>query len=176
MSSAAGLALAKDSDILDFVTVQKSDRRSTIKSDGHVHSGVMKRILVPLDGSPESEAALREAFDIFPEAEVHTFHVVQVTDFSQKSNKSPYELAVDKGREILDRANEIADKHDRGIETRMKEGHAAKTIVRYAEENDVDHIVMGSTGRSGMPRVLLGSVVESVTRRAPCSVVIVREN
>jgi nucleotide-binding universal stress UspA family protein len=58
----------------------------------------------------------------------------------------------------------------------MKEGHAAKTIVRYAEENDVDHIVMGSTGRSGISRVLLGSVAESVTRRAPCSVVIVREN
>jgi len=136
----------------------------------------MKRILVPLDGSSESEAALREAFDLFPEAEIHTFHVVQVTKFPQDPNKSAYELAVEKGREILDRADEIAGKHDRGIETRMKEGHAAKTIVRYAEENEVDHIVMGSTGWSGTSRVLLGSVAESVTRRAPCSVVIVREN
>ncbi|MDR9381590.1 MAG: universal stress protein [Natronomonas sp.] len=136
----------------------------------------MKRILVPLDGSSESEAALREAFDLFPEAEVHAFHVVQVTEFPRDRNKSAYEIAVEKGREILTRADEIADKHERGIETAMKEGHAAKTIVRYAEENDIDHIVMGSTGRSGMARVLLGSVAESVTRRAPCSVVIVREN
>ena len=145
-------------------------------SEAHVYTGAMKRILVPLDGSSESEAALREAFDLFPEAEIHVFHVVQVTEFPQDPNKSAYELAVENGEGILERAAEIAAKHDRSIETHMTEGHAAKTIVRYAEENDVDHVVMGSTGRSGVPRVLLGSVAESVTRRAPCSVVIVREN
>ncbi|MES3516774.1 MAG: universal stress protein [Natronomonas sp.] len=136
----------------------------------------MKRILVPLDDSSESEAALREALDLFPEAEIHAFHVVQVTDFPRDSDKSAYELAAEKGRKILDRAEKIADEYDRRVETQMEEGHAAKTIVRYAEGNDVDHIVMGSVGRSGVPRVLLGSVAESVTRRAPCSVVIVREN
>jgi len=140
------------------------------------YAGVMKRILVPLDRSSESEAALREAFDLFPEAKIHAFHVVQVTEFPQDPNKSAYELAVEKGREILTRADEIAGKHNRKIETAMKEGHAAKTIVRYAEENDIDYIVMGSTGWSGAVRVLLGSVAESVARRAPCSVVIVREN
>lgn len=138
--------------------------------------GIMKRILVPLDGSSESEAALGEAFDLFPEGKIHAFHVVQVTEFPQDPNKSAYELAVEKGREILTRADEIAGKHGRGIETAITEGHAAKTIVRYAEENDIDHIVMGSTGRSGAVRVLLGSVAESVARRAPCSVVIVRED
>lgn len=140
------------------------------------YAGVMKRILVPLYGSSESEAALREAFDLFPEAKIHAFHVVQVTEFPQYPNKSAYELAVEKGREILTRADEITGKHNQEIETAMKEGHAAKTIVRYAEENDIDHIVMGSTGWSGAVRVLLGSVAESVARRAPCSVVIVREN
>lgn len=136
----------------------------------------MKRVLVPLDGSSESEAALRESFDLFPEGEIHAFHVVQITEFPEDPTKSAYEFATEKGEGILERAAEIAAEHDRDIETQMEEGNAAKTIVRYAEENDIDHIVMGSTGRSGIPRVLLGSVAESVTRRAPCSVVIVRDS
>jgi len=84
------------------------------------YAGVMKRILVPLDRSSESEAALREAFDLFPEAKIHAFHVVQVTEFPQDPNKSAYELAVEKGREILTRADEIAGKHNRKIETATK--------------------------------------------------------
>lgn len=136
----------------------------------------MKDVLVPLDGSSESEAALVEAFELFPEAEIHAFHVVQVTEFPQDKTKSAYELAVEKGGEIHKKAESIAAERDREIKTDMAEGNAAKSIIGYAEENDIDHIVMGSTGRSGFSRVLLGSVAESVTRRAPCSVTIVRED
>lgn len=135
----------------------------------------MKRILVPVDGSSESEAALREALDIFPEGEICAYHVIQVTDFSRHATKSAYDFAAEEAMEILERAEKIAAEHGREIETDMNEGHAANTIVQYAKANDIDHIVMGSTGRSGLSRVLLGSVAESVMRRAPCSVVIVRE-
>jgi nucleotide-binding universal stress UspA family protein len=135
----------------------------------------MKNVLVPLDGSSESEAALVEAFELFPDAEIHAFHVVQVTEFPRDKTRTPYELAVEKGEGVHENAERVAGKYGRDIKTDMTEGNAAKSIVRYAEENDIDHIVMGSTGRSGFSRVLLGSVAESVTRRAPCSVTIVRE-
>ena len=53
-------------------------------------------------------------------------------------------------------------------------GHPADEIVRFAEENDVGMIVIGSHGRSGIKKALLGSVSHSVANRAPCAVTIVR--
>ncbi|WP_425607774.1 universal stress protein [Natrinema salsiterrestre] len=52
------------------------------------------------------------------------------------------------------------------IRTESIDGKADSTIVTYAEEHDVDHIVLGSHGRNGLARYLLGSVAESVARRA----------
>ena len=135
----------------------------------------MKDVLVPMDGSTAAEAALSEAFERFPEAKVHVFHVIQVTAFPRDRSKSAYELAAEKGVEIQEKAEEIAAEHGRNIVTDMTEGNAPRSIVQYATENNIDHIVMGSTGRSGLSKVLLGSVAESVTRRAPCTVTIVRK-
>ena len=59
-----------------------------------------------------------------------------------------------------------------GLET--VDGKPAREIVSYAEKGDVDHIVMGSRGRSGLSRLLLGSVAETVVRRAPTPVTVVR--
>lgn len=133
------------------------------------------RILVPVDGSDRSKAALEEALELFPDAEVHVLHVVQVKTISGDETKTGYELSLEEGNEILDSATATAADYGRTVETEMIEGNAAKLIISYAEANDIDHVVMGSTGRSGVSRLLLGSVAESVTRRAPCSVTIVRD-
>ena len=53
-------------------------------------------------------------------------------------------------------------------------GHPADTICRFAADNGIDLIVIGSHGRSGIGRVLLGSVSNAVANRAPCPVTIVR--
>jgi nucleotide-binding universal stress UspA family protein len=53
-------------------------------------------------------------------------------------------------------------------------GDPANEIVAYAEETDVDHIVVGSHGRSGLSRVLLGSTAEKVVRRSPVPVTVVK--
>lgn len=135
----------------------------------------MKRVLVPMDGSSQSEAALEEAFDLFPDGKVHVVHVIQVRKIAGDETRTGHEIAIEEGEEICERAEEIASSHGRTVETATMDGNAAKCIVLYAEENDIDHIVMGSTGRSGFSRLLLGSVAETVTRRAPCSVTIVRE-
>ncbi len=56
----------------------------------------------------------------------------------------------------------------------LLEGDPASEIVRYAEEQVVDLIVMGTHGRSGLERLLMGSVAEKVMREAPCSVLVVK--
>jgi nucleotide-binding universal stress UspA family protein len=61
------------------------------------------------------------------------------------------------------------------VETVVLEGKAADIIVKVAKEWPADLIVMGSHGYTGIERLLLGSVAESVVRHAPCSVEVVRD-
>jgi len=60
------------------------------------------------------------------------------------------------------------------IEHRLLEGNAANVIVESAEETGADLIVMGTHGRSGLSRLVMGSVAEEVLRRAPCPVLTVK--
>jgi len=65
---------------------------------------------------------------------------------------------------------------DRGIdvETAIEFGKPSNVIVEYADEHDVDLVTIGSHGRTGASRVLLGSVAETVVRRSPVPVTVVR--
>jgi nucleotide-binding universal stress UspA family protein len=63
-----------------------------------------------------------------------------------------------------------------GIQVRhvILEGSAAEQIIRYAADQGIDLIVMGTHGRTGLERLLMGSVAEQVVRGAPCSVLVVK--
>jgi nucleotide-binding universal stress UspA family protein len=65
---------------------------------------------------------------------------------------------------------------DAGVQTehRMAKGLPAEEIVRLARETQSDLIVMGTHGRTGLRRLLLGSVAEQVIRQAPCPVIVVK--
>jgi nucleotide-binding universal stress UspA family protein len=63
---------------------------------------------------------------------------------------------------------------DVAIDHRLAEGDPAGEIIRLAEETDCDLIVMGTHGRKGLGRLLMGSVAENVMRRAPCPVLTVK--
>jgi nucleotide-binding universal stress UspA family protein len=56
----------------------------------------------------------------------------------------------------------------------LLEGHPATEIVRFAQDATIDLIVMGTHGRTGLERLLMGSVAEKVMREAPCSVLVVK--
>jgi universal stress protein A len=62
------------------------------------------------------------------------------------------------------------------LEYQFAQGEAATAIVKFASDNDCDLIVMGTHGRTGLKRVLLGSVAEHVMRMAPCPVLVVRQH
>ena len=62
-----------------------------------------------------------------------------------------------------------------GLESRVLRGDAATAICRFAEEQGADAIVVGTRGRSGLKRAVLGSVSDHVVRHAPCAVVVAGE-
>jgi nucleotide-binding universal stress UspA family protein len=86
-------------------------------------------------------------------------------------------------REIFDTVDEISKRHDDIQRENMKihmemvetsSGSTADEIIKYAKEKDVDLIVIGTKGRSGMSKILLGSVASKVVTYSPCSVLVVR--
>jgi nucleotide-binding universal stress UspA family protein len=144
----------------------------------------LHRILVPTDFSKFSQqaltyaAALAEKFD----AEICLLHVVQdlavfIPDMvtvappivpSLEQMTSAVQVAFD--RLVRDHA---LDRFK--LRREVCEGTPFVEIVRFAKQNDVDLIIMGTHGHSGLVHVLLGSVTEKVVRKAPCPVLTVRD-
>lgn len=143
-----------------------------------------EHVLVPLDGSESAWNALEEAIESGPPGRLSVLHVVDPSESIYAGveegyfDADAYDRAFDRGNELCEEAYRRIEEAGLGdaieFETAVEPGRPARTIVRYAEANDVDRIVMGSQGRSGLSRVLLGSVAETVVRRAPVPVTVVR--
>lgn len=138
-----------------------------------------RRILVPLDGSPQAQEAVRYALDTFPGATIVLVHVLTPVDGSVGADgllSDPAGVVDDqrkRAEELFDEAETTAG-DDRTIERELLAGRPATEIVGCVEEYDIDQIVMGSHGRDGAARLLLGSVSETVVRRSPVPVTVVR--
>lgn len=139
-----------------------------------------KRILVPVDNAPQSETALEHAIDVYPDATVVLVHVLDPSswitsdEFGDMLYANDVETAEKEGAdELLSEMRETAVGLGATAETTQLIGRPAHTIVRYAGDNDIDAIVMGSHGRTGLDRIFLGSVAEAVARRSPVPVTIV---
>jgi nucleotide-binding universal stress UspA family protein len=136
-------------------------------------------VLVPYDSSEPARDAVEEAVTEYGEGEIVLLRVIEVADdtfqagvnlLQDSLEDDPEELAADVTDEVLSILE--ATDGDYLVETTV--GKPAREIVRYAEDHDIDRIVMGSHGRDGVSRILLGSVAEKVIRRSPVSVTVVR--
>jgi len=138
-----------------------------------------RRLLVPLDGSPQSRDALHYAVETFPDAKIVVIHVLnpaaQTADLEGIVTDSADVITEQQqfADELFEEAREIAGE-DRIVDTELLAGRATTEIIDYTEEHDIDEIVMGSHGRDGAARLLLGSVSETVVRRSPVPVTVVR--
>lgn len=83
-------------------------------------------------------------------------------------------LTLQKGEASLKVAESLAEKHGVKVKTMVERGKEVATILKIAEKENVDTIVIGSTGMTGISKVLLGSVAEKVSALASCSVLIIR--
>jgi nucleotide-binding universal stress UspA family protein len=143
----------------------------------------LHRILVPTDFSKSSANALTYAAAFAEKfgASVHLLHVVQdLALFIPEAIMAvppmapPVEQFLAAAREALDRAVHGLARPGLVVHPEVAEGVPAEEILRVARERDVDLIVMGTHGHTGLAHVLLGSIAEKVVRRAPCPVLTVR--
>ena len=135
------------------------------------------------DASPQATGALLHALERYPDAEVTAIHVTDPSEWIYPDElggsyyaEEAFEAAEESAEELLEEAAATAREADREVTTVAEVGPVARTVVEYAEANDVDHIVIGSHGRRGLSRFLLGSVAEAVARRSPVSVTMIRES
>ena len=139
------------------------------------------RILVPFDDSEPARDALAYAFELFPHGEFVVVTVADTTSLPYIPNTADDADPSAERRELLDDATDrlaaaeaIADEHGVDIDTRTRTGTPAQEILSVAEHDAVDHVVIGIHGRSGVARLLLGSVAEVVVRHSPVPVTTVR--
>lgn len=139
----------------------------------------MRRILVPIDFSEHSEAALRYAGELATTygADLDLLHVIE--EMAMPGVYGIVATPLDTGavqarvREAL--AEQASDTGAPGrARTEVVVGHTAAVVLDYAEEHGVDLIVIATHGRTGLKRFLMGSVAEKVAREAPCPVFIVK--
>jgi len=135
------------------------------------------RILVPVDGSEESRLALTHATAQFPEAHIVLLHVIE--PFADHSKAAGYQgqrtkQVFEERQQLLDEMMERGDEYAGTFSTELVYGRPVHVIPRYVETHGIDEIVIGSRGRDGTARLLLGSVAETVVRRVPVPVTVVR--
>lgn len=137
-------------------------------------------VLVPLDGSPQSWEALEAAIDLHPTARITLLTVINPIE-AGSSHRTVVPGSADgwfdaEQAAAKERFQEAEKKipSDRALETAVRVGRPSRVIVEFAEETGIDAIVIGSHGRSGISRILLGSVAEKVLRRSPVPVTVVR--
>ena len=140
-----------------------------------------RSILVPIDGSDSSTRALETALKLAKDqkSSVTALYVVQkpaIADpFDVSMTGEILESMEQYGKELLNTAKIKAEAMGIKIDTDVTSGYTvANTIVEYARDGGYDLIVMGTRGRSGVQRVLLGSVAFGVITYANCAVLIVR--
>jgi nucleotide-binding universal stress UspA family protein len=136
---------------------------------------VLRKVLVATDFSAPSDAALAYGRALAQRfgASLHVMHVVENL-FMRPTASDPYALKASKTRALGDQLTD-EDRRQLGARAVIEVSDSpAEAITDYAKGEDVDLIVIGTHGRSGMSRLLVGSVAERVLRTAPCPVLTVR--
>lgn len=141
-----------------------------------------KKILVPTDGSKYAEKSLNHALIIANAsgAEIIALSVIE-NGFSlslpaNESINDINELLHDETKQNLKNVDKIKEESglDVNISYKIAEGSPAKAILKVAEEEDIDLIVISSSGKTGFDKIIMGSVADKVVNNAKCSVLLIR--
>src|SRR4051812_38174421 len=140
----------------------------------------IKTILVPIDFGPPSEAALGYALDLAEALKARLFllyafefPIIGFPDGAMIASADVASKIVDAGQKALDKAMEKARGRNVEITPLLKQGDPREVILNMAKEVGASMIVMGTHGRRGIARALIGSVTESVVRTSEVPVLTV---
>lgn len=156
-----------------------------------------RHILVAMELSASSEAALEFALQEYPDATITVLHVLESgdpLDLFGRPEPSEYlvpdadtdldgEFMPDPGRfergqriraqEVFNRARRIADGYETEIELAVESGKTARKIAEYAEDHAVDQIIIGDRNYRGVSRALFGNIAASIGRQTSLPVTII---
>lgn len=135
------------------------------------------RVVVPVDFSDESLAAVDEALEMVSDAShlyvIHVLTPLAANDPAVRWDVIDEEVAVERAKENLE--ERLADPRYRGHHVAITFGNPGAEIAEYAQGIGADLIVLPSHGRTGLRRLLIGSVAERVVRLAHCPVLVLRD-
>lgn len=129
------------------------------------------KILVGVDGSNHSYEALKYAIGEAKLKNAELTAVLSLVEAKTREEAQQHQNTIKQARELM---------HGAGMEpdarflVRAGTISPAEDIIQFAEENGYDQIIVGSHGRTGISRILLGSVAEEVVRKARCPVTVFR--
>jgi nucleotide-binding universal stress UspA family protein len=143
-------------------------------------SELFQKIVLATDGSEYSANVVKYAIELakISEAKIYAIYVVDTGVFTSipmdVAWTNMYELLKQEGNVATNQVESEAMAANIEVESITVEGHPAEEIIKLAEDKSADIIVMGTLGKSGLDRFLLGSVAEKVSRTSKIPVMIVR--
>ena len=143
-------------------------------------SKLIRKILIATDGSEYTKNAVDYGIDLAKNtgAELYAIYVVDTAAFASipmdAAWESMYSLLKQEGDEATKYVADKAEAEGLEVVANTVEGHPADEIIKYADKNGISLIIMGTLGKSGLDRFLLGSVAEKVVRNSKIPVLVVR--
>jgi len=147
-----------------------------------------KKMMIATDGSDCSRLAAEKGIElarlsggtVYAVCVVSTTSLSMYMDYLSSAGMNPYWELIYEGlkkqaQQAVDYIKGLGDKNGIDVESIVLEGDPADELIRYAEENGMDIIVMGTLGRTGIGRLLLGSVAGNVIRHSKVPVMVVRK-
>lgn len=146
---------------------------------------MFEHILIPTDGSDPSRKAARKGIDMAAVhgATVHLMYAMEPIPLggftagpepASAEHSSVVEKQREEGQEAIDDVASYATEVGVDVVEAIEGGRPSEAIVEYVEDEGIDLVVMGTHGRSGAGRLMLGSVAEKVVRRSPVPVMTVK--
>jgi len=142
---------------------------------------MVQSILVAMDDSPLGEEALRYALETFPDADIVVVHAAYLDlDMLPTDTPEVHEVGVDEldgvgdetAQAVFETARRVAD--GREIVVSFLTGEPQERLVEYINAGEFDGVVMGTHGREGVARLLIGSVAEAVVRKTSLPTTLVK--
>lgn len=147
-----------------------------------------KKIMVATDGSACSGLVAEKGIELarLSGGKVYAVYVVS-TDYLAPINGDSFPMSVDpywkpikdawekQGQEAVNSVKNLGEMKGITVEPVLLEGNPSDELIRYAEEEKMDVVIMGTLGRTGLDRLLLGSVAEKLVRHSKVPVMVVRD-